>query len=352
MKPYKKYLMGFIIPLLTTAIYSQNSTARYLLWQPSARSYAMGGVGNAITENSFAVYYNPAGLAFVKGINLASSYVKPFPFFNHTHHSLTALSVSFVRLGTFALSINRFWRERQIWTEEDSPEAIGIDGEKTNFFKPTHWEAKFSYATFLKENISIGLNLSLLRMKLSEIHQGEERKDGKTGTVLLGAGFLIKNVLPKSTLKTKYSLNNTLIDKIADRQKYEGISFGLALLNAGTKITFIDNARNDNPPTVLVLGVAYWLLFSDHLSILLSTDLEKQIFESSGLNYIHLGNELRLFRLFSVRMGYFLDTFKQKTSYFTFGGGVNLKFLSINLARYKRSLLPTWHFDGTISLEI
>ncbi|NIU08417.1 MAG: hypothetical protein GWN81_06050, partial [Phycisphaerae bacterium] len=128
-------------------IHSQNSTARFMLWQPSARSISMGGVGTAIVDNSFAVFYNPAGLAFANGINLAGSFVKPFPFFEHTIHSLTALSASFKGFGTLAISANRFWRERQAITDETGPEIIGVDEKKFNFFKSTHWEIKLSYAT-------------------------------------------------------------------------------------------------------------------------------------------------------------------------------------------------------------
>jgi hypothetical protein len=32
--------------------------------------------------------------------------------------------------------------------------------------------------------------------------------------------------------------------------------------------------------------------------------------------------------------------------------GFHTRYFSFNLARYKRTLLPSWQFDGTISLEI
>ena len=88
------------------------------------------------------------------------------------------------------------------------------------------------------------------------------------------------------------------------------------------------------------------------LTLLISTDLEKEIFASSALDHIRFGNEIRLLDLFSLRTGYVWDTNKPSTSYFTFGGGVHLKYFSFNVARYERALLPTWQVDGALSLEI
>lgn len=126
---------------------------------------------------------------------------------------------------------------------------------------------------------------------------------------------------------------------------------GFSLSNAGPSISFIDNAQKDNPPTLISIGTAYFPVSSPVFTLLFSIDFEKEIFESSPLDYLHLGDEITLFNIVSLRSGYFLDTNSPTTSYFTFGGGIHLKFFSFNIARYKRSLLPSWHFDGTISLE-
>jgi|GEM_PF-3464084 len=311
----------------------------------------MGGVGTAIVDNSFAVFYNPAGLAFASGINFAGSFVKPFPFFEHTIHSLTALSFSFKGFGTLAISVNRFWKERQAITDETN-EYIGVGKEKLNFFNSTHCEVKLSYATLLSKHASVGVSISKLHTKLSEIDAHAERRGGKAYTALFGAGLIFKNIFPKATWKPKRNHQSNLLQKYAAKCDDVGFSFGLSVLNAGPKITFIDYAQGDNPPTLVSMGLAYWPMSSPILTLLISTDFEKEIFESSSLDYIHLGNEFRLLNIFSIRTGYFLDTNKPKTSYFTFGGGIHFKYFSFNVARYKRSLLPTWHFDGTLSVEI
>lgn len=312
----------------------------------------MGGVGTAIVDNSFAVYYNPAGLGFSRGIGLLGSFVKPFSFFDNTIHSLSAISASIQDFGTFAISANRIWRERQAITDETGPDLLGIDGEEFNFLKSTHWEVKLSYATTITRNIAVGLNVSLLRIKLSNIGAGAERGDGKTYAALFGGGLLIKNIFPAATLKPKQTHQSNFLKRHADNRDYQGFSVGVSILNAGPKIAFIDNAQKDDPPTLVSLGLAYWPVSSDIYSLMLAADFEKQVFESSTLDYIHLGNEVRILNFFSGRTGYFLDTNEPHTSYFTFGGGIHFKYFSFNVARYKRSLLATWHFDGTISVEL
>ncbi len=351
MRYMKNCLLIYFFLSFVPKLHSQNSTARFMLWQPSARSISLGGLGTAIVDNSFAVYYNPAGLAFSKGIDIVGSFVKPFSFFENTIHSLSAVSMSIKDYGTFAISANRFWRERQEITH-NTPEIVGIDGEKFSFLKSTHWEAKLSYATLLNRNVSVGINISLLRIKLSNIGAGTELEGGKIYTAMFGGGLLIKNIFPKATLKLMHRHQSNFLMQHANNRDYQGISIGFAVLNVGSKIIFIDDAQKDNPPTLVSLGFAYWPVSSNIYSIMLSTDFEKQIFESSTLDYIHLGTEIRILHLFSVRTGYILDTSKPYTSYFSFGGGIHLKYFSINIARYKRSIVPTWHFDGTISVEI
>jgi hypothetical protein len=79
----------FLILILIQPMNAQKSTARFLLWQPSALSHAMGGVGTALHEDAFAMYYNPSALAFSRRFNAVGSLVKPLPFFGNTVHSFT-----------------------------------------------------------------------------------------------------------------------------------------------------------------------------------------------------------------------------------------------------------------------
>jgi len=98
------------------------------------------------------------------------------------------------------------------------------------------------------------------------------------------------------------------------------------------------------------LGLAYYLLNHSLIGVTLLVDFEKQLFENDPLDFIHLGNELSLFDILRLRSGYFLDASKPQTSYFSWGGGIKLKFVTFNFARYKLSFTPAWHFDASISI--
>lgn len=101
-----------------------------------------------------------------------------------------------------------------------------------------------------------------------------------------------------------------------------------------------------------MIGLAYSPIHVGILEFMLASDLEKQLHEPSTLDYVHIGGEAGVGDILRLRAGYFADTFGPKNSYFTCGGGIRMRFLALNVARYTRALLPSWHFDGVLSLEL
>lgn len=326
-------------------IYPQNSTARFLLWHPSAISNAMGGAGTALYDNAYAAYYNPASLAFSDRLTLVGSLVKPLPFFGNITHSFIGGSVRTNKVGTFGFSANLIWKwkEPQLLVDYTGFIIDNIPGGYT-----LNWQGKVSYALPLSDKFSIGANFSFLRINLSDpFYVGSEARHAKTTTVLFDAGFLLKDLFPEVTL-TPGSLNK---DKWYIRKKKAGLTVGMAVLNLGQKISFINEKQSDNTPAKYVMGLSYCPVFINEGSVILAADFEKQLYEPSFVDYIHLGTELNVLHLLSLRMGRFIDTKEPKTSYNTYGAGINVKYFSLNIARYKNTLLPTWHYDATFSLE-
>lgn len=326
------------------SLFAQKSTARFLLWQPSAKSMALGGIGSAIIENGFSSFYNPAILAHSRRILLSGSFVKPIPFWKDEVHSYITASFNTKSFGTFAGTANLFWKGQQPVTLETGPEIV--DG-----FDEFSWQGKLSYATFIKQNVSIGLSMALLRYELSEFSVGREVGDGKSTSFMMDVGVLISQLIPNSTVKLfDISLPNFL-QKITYDDINQGINFGVAVLNLGPKLSFIDANQADPLPTVLNFGIGYWPVNSNLLSLLFVADFENQIYESSNFDYVHIGSELQIVRMFCVRIGNFIDSKNSDSSFFTWGFGIRTKFLSANIARYKKAIFSSWHFDGTISLE-
>jgi hypothetical protein len=323
---------------------AQQAGARFLLWRPTATSNSMGGVGTAISQDVFASYFNPAGLAFSRQLSIGGSFVRPIPFFGNTAHTFISIAGNVESIGAIAGSANLFWKGKVVRTSSVGPQLIGAE----DLFD---WQAKLSYARSIAEGVSVGASFGVLRVGLSDIGTDWEKGSGVSTSIMFDTGVMVKDLLPEATWNPYETEEASSFDDFVDPTSYRGMSVGLALLNVGPKMTFIDAAQSDNPPSLLSLGVGYSPIRSNFVGLLIAIDLEKQLFEDSKLDYIHWGGELRLGRFVSLRGGYFQDTFGPKNSYWTFGGGIHSKFVTFNVARYTRTLLPTWHFDGTISLE-
>lgn len=323
---------------------AQQSGARFLLWRPTATSNSMGGVGTAISQDAFASYFNPAGLAFSRQMSIGGSFVKPIPFLGNTAHSFISIAGNAESIGSFAGSGNLYWKGKHVRTSPAGPQLIGAE----DLFD---WHVKLSYARFIADGLSVGASLSVLRMSLSDFGTDQEQGSGRSTTILFDVGVMAKDLLPGATWNPYDSEEPSSFDHIVDPSSHRGISVGLALLNVGPNMTFIDAAQSDSPPSLVSFGIGYSPVRSNFVGLLVAVDFEKQLFEDSGLDYVHWGAELRMGRFVSLRGGYFQDTFGPKNSSWTWGGGIHLKFVSLNVARYTRTLLPTWHFDGTFSWE-
>ena len=326
---------------------SQSSTARFLYWSPSAEITAQGGAGVAIANNSFSAYYNPASFAFSKSTGIASSFMQPFSSFQNTSQFMLSLSYPTKGMGTFALSLNSFWIENVARTGPDSPDILGAARDQPKIFEPTNYQIKASYANKIANNIAVGVSASVLHIALSKMPTSFEHGGGATTSVLLDAGFLITDLWQEGTYKLKYdSINVPPNDNLS-----RGVVIGVSILNIGPKISFIDNSQGDPPPSVFLLGISYTPLYSNLVSSRLLVDLEKRIYDSNTLDYIHYGGEVLLYNMISLRSGYVMNNINADQSYPTVGLGINYLFFNANISRYKKYLVPTWQFDAKINLE-
>jgi hypothetical protein len=332
--------------LMTTAhSTAQNTTARFLLFRPSASSNAMGGVGVAMPGDAFASYYNPAALAFGGKFSFAGSYVKPIPFFGNTHW-YGSLAARF-RSSTIAASANIYRTGVQPMTYADDPSLRAMDEATTS------WQGKVSYAYRVRNNVAVGLSASVLRLGiLSDNLFGQDIKRTPTSW-MADAGFIGERLFPQATFRVENGIDTSgnILMSLGSHRTNEGFSVGMALLNLGTAITFIDPAQSASPPTMVLSGVSYAPVVTPLVDCLVAIELEKQTHEPTMLNYVHLGGELTFLNLVSLRTGYCADTFGPRTSYGTFGFGFTARFFSFNVARYTRAIEPTWQFDSSLTWE-
>jgi hypothetical protein len=193
-----------------------------------------------------------------------------------------------------------------------------------------------------------------MRMEIYDqnIAMGYYKGEAITTIMLFGLGILLKNQFPELTMSTSSEQSGKEPHRWLSPSPQPGISIGLALLNVGSKIYLINEDKRDPPPTTLSIGMDYLIYRSNNINAQVVADFENQIFEYSIIDFIHLGTEFTLKNIINIRGGYNAGTSGSEKSFFSYGIGVQLKFLSFNIARYNRSLSPTWHVDGTLSLEI
>ncbi len=328
--------------------HAQETTARFLLLQPSARSMAMGGVGTSLADDPFAGYYNPAALVFGPSLGMTGSFVKPVPFFGNTVHSYLSAMYVINSTNAIGISTNLYHRSRQV------VQTYFFGGSVTELEKnsPTSWQGKISYAHLVTENVSLGVSASMLRLNLVDMTEliGSAGKN-PTGWIF-DIGVLARNLIPGTTYKDiPETGEGSFIGSIGSRRAGDGLSVGFTVANVGTNVGQIDPAQSDAIPSLIRLGTSYAPVSTQPVGVLVAVEFEKRTHESSALDYIHVGGELTLLRLLSFRAGYFDDTRGPTNSYGTFGFGLDVKFFHCDIARYNSTLEPTWHFDSTLSME-
>ncbi len=233
------------------------SAVPFLLISPNARASGMGEVGTGIGDDVSTVYWNPAGLAFLKGSEASITHSNWLPqfqlsdlyydYFNYRQYipelaGNIAASITYFNLGKFAR------------TSEQGPEVIE---EFTSF----EYAITLGYGTFIFDDFAFGLNLRFINSRLAPFGTGAEEGKGIAYNVSADLAGLYK---PKH-----------LIIPFADIDIGDNFSFGFNLSNLGPKITYIDELQADPIPTNLRVGFAFSPMKDDYNNILIAADFSK-----------------------------------------------------------------------------
>ena len=331
-----------------TLLLAQKSTARFLFWPLSAKYTALGGTGVSYCNDSFAGYYNPAGFAFSK-FSASGAVVGPYHAYLNTRTIQYSSSI-YTSIGAIGFTLTEFWKERQMIMDESGTE-LGLDGDDFDLFNPTHWEAKLSCAAKINKNIAFGTNISLLHVKLTEAPLGAEKGKADTYTVLFGAGVMFRNLFKHWTYRPGWKHQSAFLNNLTDEPISSGLNIGISFKNLGPNIIYIDEAQSDPPPSLLTAGFSYWPIASEFFSFMMACDFESYIYDSSTLNYIHMGGELLFGQEIALRTGYYLDTEEPKTSFVSYGFGLRFLDMWLNFAWYKKDIMYGIHIDAIYKME-
>ena len=233
---------------LPTIINAQISTAvPFLLIAPDSRAGGMGETGGGLADNGAAIFWNPAGLAFLRGSEIQITHSNWLPqfhldlFYDYATYrtylddldGAIFASITYMNFGEF------------VRTGEGSPEPIGT-------FRSFDAAATIGYATTLGKDWGLGFNFRVIHSRLSEKPTGQEQGTGVATTV----SFDLATMYRPEALDNRFSV-------------------GLNISNMGPKIYYIDQEQADPLPTNMRLGFAGRLWEDDFNSLTLTADFTK-----------------------------------------------------------------------------
>ena len=249
-------LIGFSFSNILRA---QISTAvPFLQLAPDSRAGAMGESGTAIADNSAAIFWNPAGLAFQTGSEVSITHSNWLPqfhldiFYDYLTYKQYVDDID----GTVSASI----------TFMNFGEFVRTDaaGNQVGTFRSFDGALTLGYATKLSNDWGIGFNARVIHSRLST--KGTEGEEG--------SGVATSVSFDLAAMWRPAKLNLPLIGNFDNR-----LSIGANLSNVGPDIYYIDKAQADPIPTNLRLGFAFRLFQNEYNSLTYTLDFSRLLIQ-------------------------------------------------------------------------
>ncbi len=328
-------LAVFVIIILFPAIsFGQydNSSFREMFFGrlPNARAEAMGKAYASIDGDISTVFFNPAGTATIKGLEVNASFASPYYLLPELKFNYFGLAYHFNKYLTIGLSRNQNNYGMMYLRTNESPESVVDSGVMTNNIYT------LNIASQPIKNLFVGLNVNYMIYGFI---------DPKPKVLFFDFGVIKKFPIQQNS-NFQQSIN---------------IAANICNLNH-SKMTFIGSFQHgfehyNNLPVITRYAANYQFVLKKHLLIDTLNTLEflaqaefDDLLNSDYLASYHFGAEVKLLEILSFRAGYYhqkVDDYgnpsynKDFISSFTYGFGIQLPF-------YKLIKLPlNINFDYT-----
>ena len=256
MKKISMLLIVCALIMLFNKISAQGEAAvPFLLLAPDSRAGGIGESGSGLADNSAAIFWNPAGIAFLTGSEISFTHSNWLPAFNldlfyeyatyrqyieDLNGSVTA-SITFMNFGEF------------VRTSSNSPDPIGT-------FRSFDAALTLGYATKLSNSWGLGFNFRLIHSRLADKPTEAEQGKGVATSVSFDVAAMWR---PEH-------FEIPLLGDLGNQ-----FSLGMNLSNLGPKIYYIDQAQADPIPTNLRLGLAARIFQDDYNSLTYTLDFSR-----------------------------------------------------------------------------
>ncbi len=331
----------------------------FLLIVPDSRASGMGETGVALADNVWATFWNPAGLAFQKGSELAMTHTNWLPglglsdlWLAHLAYKqpveyldgIIAFQLTYENLGEF----NR---------TSDSPDVIGT-------FNGYEMAVAATYSTKLADELGIGTSARIIYSHLANQGAGQEQGSGTATGFCFDIGLMYRPIVMRIPL--------TGVDLGKD------ISFGMNIANIGPKMSYIDKAQADPLPMNLRLGIAYKVLESDYNNINATVEVNRLLVTRNGTSSDefykaffttwsngNISEQIRRFdsalgleywygspKLIGLRAGYFYEDPREgNRKFMEFGAGLRYDIYGFDFG-YLSAIDGQNPLDGTLRLSL
>jgi hypothetical protein len=255
------------------------TSALFLRQEPTARVTGMGGASAALYDDAGALYLNPAGLGWASGHRLAVSAWRGVD--EKSREAFVSDVYSLGRPGVVTLNY--------LYRSSGKEDIYDLGGDLSNVELAREYAVGAGWGHSLLENFSVGVQGKFLKSELAEAYDDT--------AVTVDAGVLART-------------NNGRF------------SAGAGIRNAVGELKYISDA--DPLPRVLYGGAAMKLPTGAKGSLVLAADVQQPKDEATP--DLHAGLEYGI-SMVALRLGVKRVS---KESSFTIGGGLNVKFLSVD----------------------
>jgi hypothetical protein len=276
-------IVGLILTLTAPNVFAvAEAGVPSLIIPPGARANGMGESYVALAQDATAAWWNPGGLAFVKGRNFAFMHSQLVPdLASDVYYEFLGYSTEIGGVGTMALSVVYL----------TYGESIATNPEGTPLGTFTSWEGSgvASFAMPLSDNLGMGVSVKFIRVDYAPAEFTVENENGAGTSFAVDAGALY-------------------------RDPAHNFSLGLAVTNMGPDISFIDREQSDPLPWTARFGAAYTFISDEVSNFLVTADLEQSLVwlvdndtDNRRSEIYHAGAEYRYVNMLSGRIGYIYD---------------------------------------------
>ena len=245
----KIFTLLFLLNLNILTASPGEASAIFLLIAPGASAVATGEAQVAKSDDAYATYYNPAGLAFQTGQEYAGMHVNWLPgLADDINYEFAAFKKNIPWLGTVGGNITFLNLGEQAQTDEV--------GQLLGNFRSYMAAATASYGSKINEISSWGINFKVIHQKLAPQGTGGEGSgSGSSTDFAFDVGYLIK---------------------------HDKFNFGLSISNIGPEVDFVDTEQGDPLPTNLKMGIFTNIYQSERSRLNLLFDANKMLVARYG----------------------------------------------------------------------